>query len=280
MDAIIDDVISELDIVDGVIQDTAKNYRLTASLDKVFKLFSVEQAKVLLPQINSSVTAISGMSDSYFLAIATEAMLKRFEKIIESSKVITDLRFGLKGGKFVRGGQIEELISQFGATEVKQIMAKAVAGNVGKREFVKQMRGFVTGIGDKPGISERKWKQFAYDIYQQYDATYNKKLADEFDLKYFIYQGGLIDDSRDFCAAHNNKVWTIEEAEAWDTWTPSKGEYPENWEIKAKDIYSVPSYMGYPEYSPLIDRGGYNCRHQLGYIPEELAFKLRPELKK
>ena len=284
MDAIIDDVISELDIVDGVIQDTAKNYRLTASLDKVFKLFSVEQAKVLLPQINSSITAISGISDSYFLAIATEAMLKRFDKIIESSKVITDLRFGLKGGMFVRGGQIEELISQFGATEVKQIMAKAVAGNVGKREFVKQMRGFVTGIGDKPGISERKWKQFAYDIYQQYDATYNKKLADEFDLKYFIYQGGLIDDSRDFCAAHNNKVWTIEEAEEWKDWTPTKGlangEFPGWWEIKAKDIYSVPSYMGYPGYDPFFDRGGYSCHHQLGYIPEELAFKLRPELKK
>jgi len=280
MDAIIDDIISELDVVNGIIQDTAKNYRLVASLDKVFRLFSVEQASVLLPQITASVTAISDIGDSYFLAIATESIMKRFDKIVEGAKVITDLRFGLKGGKFVRGGLIEELISQFGATEVKQIMSKAVAGNMGKREFIKQMRGFVTGMEGKPGISERKWKQFAYDIYQQYDATYNKKLADEFGLEYFLYQGGLIDDSRDFCAAHNNKVWTTEEAETWATWTPAQGEYPEGYEVKAKNIYETPSYMGYPSYDPFLDRGGYNCRHQLGYISEELAFKLRPELKK
>ena len=62
---------------------------------------------------------------------------------------------------------------------------------------------------------------------QQYDAAYNSKLADEFDMNYFVYQGGLIDDSRDFCAAHNNKVWTREEAGGCGVnWTPSLGEYP------------------------------------------------------
>jgi hypothetical protein len=280
MDAIMDGVIMDLDVINGVIQDTAKNYRLIASLDKVFNMFSIEQAKILLPQISSSVSSIADVTNKYFLAIATEAITKRFDKVIQGAKEITDMRFGLRGDKFIRGGIIEDLISEFGGTEVKQIMSKAVSGNVGRREFIKQMRGFVTGTDKKPGISERKWKQFAYDIYQQYDAAYNKKLADEFALKYFIYQGGLIDDSRDFCAAHNNKVWTTKEAETWPTWTPAQGEYPEGYEVKAKNIYETPSYMSYPGYDPFFDRGGYNCRHQLGYITEGLAFKLRPELKK
>jgi len=38
--------------------------------------------------------------------------------------------------------------------------------------------------------------------------------------------------------------------------------------------------MAYPGYDPLVDRGGYNCRHQLSFISDELAFKLRPDLKK
>jgi hypothetical protein len=280
MDAIIDGVILDLDVVDGVIQDTAKNYRLIASLDKVFNLFSIEQAKVLLPQINSSINAIADVSNKYFLAIATEVITKRFDKVIAGAKEITDIRFGLKGGKFIRGSMIEDVISEFGSTEVKQIMSKAVSGNIGRREFIKQMRGFVTGTDKKPGISERKWKQLAYDIYQEYDAAYNKKLADEFDLKYFIYQGGLIDDSRDFCVCHNNRVWTTKEAETWATWVPADGDYPEGYEVNAKNLYDTPSYMGYPGYDPFLNRGGYNCRHQLGYITEGLAFKLRPELKK
>jgi len=213
MDSIVDDVILELDIIDGIIQDTPKNYRLIASMDKVFNNFSVIQAQTLLPQLTSATNAISELGNEYFLITVSEDILKRFDKIVEGAKEITDLRFGLKGGKFIRGGILEDIISQFGGTEVKQIMSKAVSGNMGRREFMKQMRDFVTGTPEKPGISERKWKQFAYDIYQQYDATYNKKVADDFGMKYFIYQGGLIIDSRDFCVCHNGKVYSNEEVE-------------------------------------------------------------------
>jgi hypothetical protein len=279
MDAIVDNVILELDVVDGIIQDTPKNYRLIASLDKVFNMFSIEQAKMLLPQLTSGTEAITALSNKYFLMVASESVLKRFDKIVEGAKDITDMRFGLKGGNFVRGGILESIFSEFGGTEVKQRMSKAVSGNMDKREFLKQMREYVTGTEENPGISERKWKQFAYDVYQQHDAAYNKKLADEFEFNYFIYQGGLIDDSRDFCAAHNNKVWSRDDAETWATWTPSQGDYPEGYEIKAKNN-EVPSYLGYPGYDPLVDRGGYNCRHQLGWISDELAFKMRPDLKK
>lgn len=280
MDGILDDVISELDVMDGVIQDTSNNYRLISALDKVFNAFSLEQAKTLLPELSSSIGAISELNNKYFYAIGSENVLKRLETVAEKTKELTELRFGLKGEKFVRGGVLEDLFTQFGGTEVKQIMSKAVSGGMGKREFIKQMRDFVTGTQEKPGISERKWKQFAFDVYQQYDASYNKKVAEEFGLRYFVYQGGLVEDSRDFCAAHNNKVWTTEEAEEWKVWTPAKGDYPAGYKVKAKNMNERPSYMDYPGYDPLVDRGGYNCRHSIGYISEELAFKLRPELQK
>lgn len=280
LDTLVTDVISELDIEDGIIQDTAKNYKLIASLDKVFNSFSVLQAQTLLPQITGTTTEIADLTKSYFLTTISEEFQKRFDKIVEGAKELTDLRFGLKNDLFVRGGPLESLIKDFGGVEVKQIMAKAVSSQMDKKEFIKQMRGFVAGSDGRPGLSERKWKQFAFDVYQQYDASYNMKLADEFGMKYFIYQGGLVGDSRDFCAAHNNKVWSVDETESWATWTPDEGDYPAGYIVKSKTPGEVPSYLGYPGYDPLIDRGGYNCRHSLGYISEELAFKLRPELEK
>jgi hypothetical protein len=41
----------------------------------------------------------------------------------------------------------------------------------------------------------------------------------------------------------------------------------------------VPSYLGYAGYQPLIDFGGYRCRHGIGWISDELAQDLRPDLK-
>jgi hypothetical protein len=125
---------------------------------------------------------------------------------------------------------------------------------------------------------ERQFQRYAYDLYQQYDAAYNLTLGNEFGFNYFIYQGGLVEDSRDFCAAHNNKVWSKEEAEKWSEWTPAEGIYPEGYEVKAKNIYEVPSYMNYIGYDPLIDRGGFNCRHSLGWIADDIAVDMRSKV--
>jgi hypothetical protein len=141
----------------------------------------------------------------------------------------------------------------------------------------------IKGTDEEKGLLDRQFRRYAYDTYQQYDSSYNKKLGEEFDMKYFIYQGGLVIDSRDFCVCHNGKVYSVEESELWKTWTPDQCDYPEGHPMQSKEGTKyppdvVPGYMNYPGYDPLVDRGGYNCRHIIGWIPDELAFKYRPEL--
>ena len=46
-----------------------------------------------------------------------------------------------------------------------------------------------------------------------YDSAYSTPLAEETGMKYFIYLGGRIQDSRDFCVALDGKVWSRAEAE-------------------------------------------------------------------
>ena len=124
----------------------------------------------------------------------------------------------------------------------------------------------ITGSKEYTGGLERQFQRYAYDLYQQYDRSYSDSLAEEFDFNYFIYQGGLVTDSREFCVEHNGKVYSREEAEEWPTWkSPTTGD--------------TPSYLGYPGYDPLTDFGGYNCRHFPGWISDELAKEMRPGLK-
>jgi len=220
------------------------------------------------------------MNEGYFVATLS-TLPARFDKIIEKTKVLIDAKVGLRAEKMIRGGFISSVFRDdpTGLLNLKREMSRAVTSQMSMKEFIGVIKENVRGTPEKLGSLQRQFQRFAYDTYQQYDRAYNKKLAEEFDLKYFVYEGGLIKDSRDFCAAHDGKVWSIEESESWKDWTPDKGEYPPNYEIKAKDTSVVPSYIDFAGYDPLVDCGGYNCRHVLGFIPDDLAEKLRPDLK-
>jgi len=274
---VLSEIIPQLESVNGVLLDNAHNYQVISKIERVYDIFHDKVSSVILPQINEATSKIVNFSADYF-ALAVTDLPQRFERVVESTKTLIDLKVGLRQGKMIRGGLTDQMLN-IDAQEFQVIIGRAVSGQMDMKRLILIIKDHIKGNDIKAGVYDRQIKRFAYDMYQQYDAAYNKKMADEFDMRYFVYQGGLVVDSRDFCAAHNNKVWSTEEAQEWPDWTPSKGEYPEGYEVKAKDMYKVPSYIDYPGYDPLIDRGGYNCRHIIGYISDDLAFKLRPGLK-
>jgi len=277
---IIAELIPELDVKDGLIQDTPKNYRLLSVLDKTYKDFRLASSQVMLTQITAGITNITNISNKYFQVALSGDLPARFDKVVANANKLINLQIGLDGNKVFKGGYLDALFnSDLIGLDLKQMTSKAVTSNMNMKDYVNLLREKVTGSKDSRGALDRQFNMYAYDLYQRYDAAYNVSLGNEFGFRFFIYQGGLIDDSRDFCAAHNNKVWSIEEMNEWPTWTPSQGEYPMGYEVKAKDIYSVPSYMSYAGYDPGLDRGGYHCRHALGWINDELAFEMRPDLK-
>ena len=278
---ILSELIPELDIKDGLIQDTAKNYRLISVLDKTYKSFQVSSGSVIASQIITTTAKIAKLSNNYFEVVLSGDLPARFDKIIEGTNKLINLKIGLEGGKMTRGGFLQSFFdSNTIGTDLKQMTSKAVTSNMDMKEYVKLLQDKITGVDKTAGAMERQFQGYGYDLYQQYDRVYSNQLAKEFEFTYFVYQGGLIEDSRDFCVCHNNKVWSREEAETWRTWTPSQGVYPDGYEVKAKDIYAVPSYLTVAGYVPMDDFGGPRCRHSPGFLADELAFKMRPDLKK
>ncbi|MEN6568988.1 MAG: hypothetical protein ABFC18_03145 [Rikenellaceae bacterium] len=272
-------LIPQLDVKDGIIQDTANNYRLVSEIENIYSSFNNKVASTLLPQINSSIEQIVKLNQTAFQLTLAE-LPARFEKVIENTRKLIDLKVGLKDGKLIRGGFLKSVLVS-DPTEFKQFLSRAITGQIPVQEFISGIKEKIIGNTTKRGLTDRQFNRFVYDLYHQYDAAYNTKVAEEFGMKYFVYSGNLIDDSRDFCAAHKDKVFHIDETKEWPSWTPAKGqdrgEFPDGWEVKAKDIYKVPSYIDYPGYDPLTDRGGFNCRHQIMFISDELAKKKRGE---
>jgi len=166
-------------------------------------------------------------------------------------------------------------------TEIKNYLINVVLpqrNSLHSKDIVKELNKIASK--SKSYDKSMGWdiKDLEFNINMQYSRMYNKILAEELDMKYFMYQGGLLTgmNSRDFCREHNGHVYHVEEAKEWVMWTPSKA--INITEFNQQDFNSVPPYMNYPGYDPLVDLGGYNCRHFLGFISDRLAKKSRPDI--
>ncbi len=108
---------------------------------------------------------------------------------------------------------------------------------------------------------QRYLRQYAYDSFNNVFEAGNNLAAQALGLEYFIYEGTVIDTTRPFCAKKAGKVFSTEEAKEW---------------VNDADLIDKKTRGS---YRPLIERGRYNCRHQIRYISDTLAFTLRPDLQ-
>lgn len=267
------ELVPKLDVKGGVIQDTENNYRVIAEVDKLYTDFNKQVLSTIFPEIAKGTELIAQANNNVFNLVLSKELPSRFDKIVKGAKKLIDLRLGISNGQPVRGGFLMSILKETGATEFKQLVSQSVTSQMPMKVFIATIKEKLVGGEKKYGSLQRQLQRFTYDIYQQYDAAYNVKLAKEFGMTWFVYQGGLVEDSRDFCREHNAHVYSIDETKEWPEWTPAKAVFIS--EFDQKDLNKVPSYIDFPGYDPLIDRGGYNCRHQLGFIPDDLAKELR-----
>jgi hypothetical protein len=184
---------------------------------------------------------------------------KRFGTISGRATEKAGLRWGFDGKKLIKGGYLDDLVKDNNVARLLKGEAnKAIASGMNLRDFQKNYRAIVKGTTKKLGIVERYFFTNSYDAFQEYDRTIGLLYADELGMRAAIYNGGTIKTTRDFCRARDGKIFTRKQIASW-----------ENLEFSGKP----------PNYDPFTDVGGYNCRHSLDWISDELAIRRRPDLK-
>lgn len=271
-------LLGELDVdSSGNILNTLKNYRIVSEVDKVIQDFVSINKNKITSSILTSAQKIGAFNTNYFTIAATGETLARIEAVRKATDVKMLARLGYINDRFISGGFLENFTNPSAIVDsFSQTVINAITGQTGVKNLVETLEMQITG-GENLGLMQRRLNGFAHDVFNQYDRGYAGNMAKEFDMQFFVYEGGLVEDTRDFCREQNGRVFHISETEAWKTWTPEQ--ITRGFEPKQKCLTCVPSYIDYAGYEPLIDLGGYNCRHNKAYISKEMAYRLRPELK-
>lgn len=256
---------------DGTIKNTWKNIKILEELNKTFTRFQTDVGDNTISKFIEGFYKVNLFNNQYYLQLnkSGQAFKKKlFDNVLKGTEKKMMYRLGLTEAGGVRANSwLDGFISDKSVQRtISEYVLKSVGSQIPIKDFSDGLRGMVEGVNENSGIFERYYRQYAYDTYSQYDNAYAEQLATGLDLNAFMYQGGLIKKSRPFCIEHNNKVWTREEAKEWPEW-------------KDPDTGEVPSYIAsFPGYDPLVNLGGFNCRHKLSWITNQMAIKLRPEL--
>jgi len=282
LNKVISDIVSELDTENGQIKQTTKNIRLISQLEQTYEQFNITTQIPIIKEFGKGLLGIGKFEKDYFKEFTTDDSIKRrFALVVSNTDEFMKARIGVgTKNELVEGGFLDSFIKDRSlVNDLKQITTRAVTGQMPIDEYKTLLKYKTIGNDQVDGKFQQYYRQFAYDQYNEYDRAYANTLSTEFKLNYAVYQGGLIEDSRDFCRDHNGHVYTRDEISRFGEWTYAKAEHITFFNDPGSQI-GVPSYIKKnPMYNPFISLGSYNCRHSLTYVDKVTAFRLRPELK-
>ena len=240
---------------DGNVKNNDHNRRLLNEIDEVFKDYQKAEAKQTVSLLLNSVSSIMNFNQGYFQALDGNA---RTLKIMPKVKSFMKSWLGISGDTVEPNGFIEKLVSNDSAKiALKNTAMKIVIGQEGLESAKKEIKLLVEGNPDTLGAFEKHQRTFANDLYSQIDRATAKTIATDLGFVFAIYEGGLVERSREFCIEHAGKIYHIDEIKAFK---PKK---------------AIP-----PNYNPFYDLGGFSCRHHLNFISNALAKAMGKDVSK
>jgi hypothetical protein len=253
VEMLVDELISDLETKDKKLQSTTGNFRAINQLDDIFNRFSRQFTRPFIEEIGQKMLETIKYTEGYFIK-GFNPPLNVLNQIEKNTAFIYE-RIGItKTGKIITGSYLDKL-ANFDELRntVRNYVTQNVVGGSGYFEFQKGFKKLIKGADDKTGKLQQYYKQYTFDVFNQVDSAIAKTYAEALELNYFIYFGEVMERTRCFCEKRNNMIFSVDDTKDWK-----------------HDVALLDFYKENP-YNPLIDRGGFNCRHDIIYIDEATA---------
>jgi len=244
-----------LTISDNVVEATTANIVNLHKLGFFVDKFRKKNAPSIVKWFARKFITLAKINATYF----TDYDLKDAEKRI-TKEVLKEygVKIGDKGVSVTKYSFLDQITKYDDVYEgVRAAASNAISQGMDIQSFKKMIKETVQPDG-KYGKIVNNFYTKANDTFSRFDRNVQHKYAVKLDLRAFLYSGGTVKSSRDFCRERNAKVFTIEEGEAWRNL---------EWQGKNKN------------YNPEQDMGGHNCRHFRRYLGKKEAIRRRPDLE-
>lgn len=255
---LVSELFDQLRFENGRLEVSTENLALLLRIDSVFALWLREFQTGIVRDFAASLLSVAAMTGEMYRDGNAESLVNNIARDNSTLRAAIGID---DAGRVVPGSILYDVstVSQV-RQDVKNVVLQAIQRGQTLREFSVALKNYVVSTPDADGRLKRYWRTYAYDLFNQATEIKNEQFRRGLDLRWFIYVGDVIKDSREFCRKKAGKVFAVVEADT---------EWP-------KDPDLIGKKTGIP-YVPRIDRGRWNCRHRIRYITEETARALDAE---
>lgn len=256
-------LISQLDTTsDGMIEISQPNLIKVEAINEQLK--TALSAPEYLNAVRAFVTQFEVQKE-----INDEYFNKAFGDDFEETGIANQL---------IRNSQINTISLLAGVTAeqalsvpVKAQLEQAVSSGASLADTLAAVKVTIEGDDDVDGRMLRYSKQVSWDLFAIADRVYTNSLAEDLDIEWFRYSGGIVQDSRCFCVERDRDYFHFKEIEAFgrgeDISTCNNG--GGTWQGQMP---------GTNESTIFIVAGGFNCRHtwspvSISIVPRDVILR-------
>jgi hypothetical protein len=244
--------IDKLDVSDGKIEGTAKNFNKLSSIELAYDFYLRNEAIKLAQTLSTDLLAIQDLNEAYFQSLQSRRVNNTgIRRVVNASIGIT------VGGALSDTGSIARIIqSNEVLGTITTVSANAIQAELNVSTVRKSIKDLITGKTSEGLLKSTLLPQIEELLFRA-DALSTKLYAKEIGLTHFIYNGTLRAASRCFCTSKKGKVFSIDEALGWKA-------------LIGSGCGPIVTKQDIATYDPLIDRGGYNCVDIISYITQDM----------
>lgn len=225
-----------------------KNLSLINSIDQKLKdtIFNDEYSGALTSYV-SQFNKQAKLNNSYFVELGVGFEDKDLYKLT--------MQGSQKNAITLLG---EDAFSQQLIVPITQTLQESINSSVSFTSTLDTLRLFIEGNDEVEGKMQSYVKRIAYDAFSSSDRSYTNVISNDLGLEFFRYQGGEVEDTREFCEERKGKYFHKKEIEGWGkgdkccglSWPDSQGKWQgRNTATNGATIFTF--------------AGGYNCKHSI-----------------
>lgn len=224
---------------------------------KVLKSTFTDSFPTIMRDTANAGKSLTDLNVMYFSTLLDTNRLNEVKNNVSRS---IDKHLGLNpDGSLKQNGFLDKSLN---SEKLQQAFIKemntALKGNPDVGVLKDRIKNFIVGNDVQNGLLQRHYNTLAKDILINIDRTNGNLFADQLGLRDFIFGGGLIKTSRQFCLKCNGKMFNVDQAKEW------------------KKILGEPNGPVWDEsrdgeYVPTEQMGGLGCRHVADWVTSEIV---------